>query len=115
MDEATLLKQGWRTDFVWTNPLVYGSFLKLVPLFLDTRALMRSQYWSREKIEHLQDERLRALFRCAIRIPFWRDVFSAAYVNMSMAPREILSKLASNHAQLFQIYSCGGATKLKQA
>jgi len=90
---AILLKHSLRSDKFWTHPWVYGSFLKYIPLFLDTLALMKSQYWPRERIERLQAERLRMVFFDAVRVPFWRDVFARAGVNGSLSPQEILSRL----------------------
>lgn len=92
-DETVLLKKGLRRDSIWTNRLAYNSFLKLLPLYLDTRALLRSQFWPRSRIERFQNERLSALFNDAIRVPYWRDLFSLAQIDVSMPPREILSKI----------------------
>ena len=61
--ESILLKRGLRSDGIWTHPYMYKSFLKLIPLFFDTWALMRSQYWPRQRIERLIDERLKELTR----------------------------------------------------
>lgn len=90
VSEAILLKHGLRSDRIWTNRYVYKSVLRHIPLFLDTYALMRSQYWSRDTIERIQDERLKELFKHAARIPFWKDVFAGAGVHTSMSARDIL-------------------------
>lgn len=92
-DESILLKKHWRSDAVWTRPFIYKSFLKLVPLYFDTRALMRSQYWFRARIDSLQSQQLQALFKNATRIPFWRDVFAVSAGGSALTPREILAQL----------------------
>ena len=89
----TLLKKSWRSDSFWTHPGIYKSFLKYIPLYFDTDALMQSQYWSREKIEALQDARLRKLFKDAPRVPFWDDVFQRAGITAGMPVREALRLL----------------------
>ena len=88
-----LLKKGLRSDTFWTHPIIFNSFLKVIPLYFDTRTLMKSQYWTREELRQLQDERLRMLFSDAQHIPFWEKTFKATGVDASMSPQEILSKL----------------------
>lgn len=88
---TTLLKKYWRSDTLWTHPFIYKSFLKYIPLFLDTRALLKSQFWPREKLESLQGERLRALFVDARSVPYWREVL--ADIPETLSPRDILAKL----------------------
>lgn len=78
LEEIVLLKRGCRTDRLWTMWLVYKSFLRYVPLYLDTSALMKSQYWSRARIEHLRDERLRQLFSEVAHLPFWKGRIGVA-------------------------------------
>lgn len=90
---SILLKRGVRSDTFWTSPVIYRSFLKIIPLFLDTYALMKSQYWSRERIEELQNERLRTLFKDAVRVPFWRDRLDAGVLEASLSPREMLARI----------------------
>ncbi len=92
-DEEVLLKRGWRGDGIWTNPVMYKSFLKLIPFYFDTRALMRSQYWPRVQIERLQDGLLRTLFKDAVRVPFWKEIFDSAHITDSMTPKEVLARL----------------------
>ncbi len=93
VSEAILLKHGLRSDRIWTSKFLYRSIFRHIPLFLDTYVLMKSQYWSRERIERIQDERLKDLFHHVTHVPYWRDVFNTAGVDASMSPREILSKL----------------------
>src|ERR1043166_1347412 len=88
-DESVLLKYGWRTDAFWTLPVVYKSFLKYIPLYFDTKALLKSQYWPRERIGKLQEERLRELFVYACRVPYWKKILEHA----SGEPRVVLSAL----------------------
>ncbi len=90
---AVLMKRGLRSDAVWTRSFAYKSSLKLIPLFLDTWALMRSQYWPRERIETYQGERLRAVIERARRIPYWEHVFSASSLDSAMSPQEMLSRI----------------------
>jgi len=92
-DETIFLKKGWRSDGIWTNPIFYRTFMSLIPLFFDTKALLRSQYWPRERLERLRQEKLRILFRGALRVPFWKEVFESAGIELKDTPTEMLSKL----------------------
>ncbi len=74
--EVILRKRGVRTDRIWTHPLIYKSILKLIPLFLDTWALMHSQYWPRQKLNTLRDDRVRELMRDARAVPYWNEKLS---------------------------------------
>ena len=65
----------------------------MIPLFLDTWALMRSQYWHREEIDHLQNERVRGLIKDAARIPFWKDTVSVVRSHEGISVRELLSQI----------------------
>ncbi len=89
MIQAILEKKWLRADRIWTHPLAYKSFLRLIPLFTDTWALVKSQYWSREALERMQDVRLGDLFREADHIPHWHELLSRT----QGTPREILSQL----------------------
>lgn len=91
--ETILLKKGWRRDSIWTRPWVYRSFLKLVPLFFDTWALMKSQYWPREMLEKLRDDRLNELLSDARCIPFWRKVLDEANIDSALTPLQKLDRL----------------------
>ncbi len=93
VSEAILLKHGLRSDAIWTNRFLYKSIFRHIPLFLDTYALMKSQYWPREKIVRLQDKQLKVLFGHAAHVPYWRDVFRTAHIDALMPSREILSKI----------------------
>lgn len=88
-----LLKRGLRTDGIWTTPLCFKSLLARIPLYADTAALMKSQYWPREDIERMQQERLRDLFQDATGVPFWRDTFKSAGVRAEDSVARILAKL----------------------
>lgn len=88
-----LLKRGVRSDRVWARRIFFKSVLARIPLYADTLALMRSQYWPHERIEEMQRERLHALFRDAVRVPFWRDAFSAAGVGPDSPVGEVLKRL----------------------
>lgn len=72
--ESTLLKHGIRSDALWT-PRFILRFCKSIPFYLDTRALMKSQYWPREKLTALQEKRVRALVTDAANISFWKAMF----------------------------------------
>lgn len=89
--EYILQKKGLRSDRFWTHPLVYRSFLKLIPLFFDTWALMKSQYWSRERIERLRDQRLGQLFTYARRVTYWNALLSV--VPETSSPLQMLESL----------------------
>ncbi len=90
---AVLAKRWLRSDAIWTQPFVYKTFVKHIALFFDTWALMKSQYWSREKIEKLQDEQLTRLFKHAEAVPYWHELFQARGVDLSAPVRETLAKL----------------------
>jgi len=91
--EMILRKRWLRSDDIWTRSFVYKSFLRHIPLFLDTYALMKSQYWPRERLARLQERRLHELFRDAQRVSFWKDMFLAAEVTDTMSAREVLARL----------------------
>ncbi|MDP3947491.1 MAG: hypothetical protein Q8Q41_02260 [bacterium] len=76
LSEIILVKKCWRSDFLWTKPLVYSTFLKRIALNFDTKALLKSQYWPHEELERIQVERIRTLLSHASRIPFWKEWFS---------------------------------------
>lgn len=80
---TTLRKRLWRADWLWTRSLAFRGFLKRIPLYLDTRALLESQYWPREKLDELRDARLAELLRHAGRIPFWSEAMGAARLDVS--------------------------------
>lgn len=91
-NESILLKKGWRSDRFWTHPIAFKSFLKFIPLYFDTRALMKSQFWPREKLDRYQDARLLELFRDAKRVPYWRDLLEKVGVD-HLTPREVLARM----------------------
>jgi phenylacetate-CoA ligase len=83
LDSCTLQKKGLRTDAIWSKSFFYNQrLLRLIPFYLDTRALMASQYWQRVSLDYLRDTRLQELFTHAFNnIPIWRDQFTAAGVS----------------------------------
>lgn len=91
MLETIVLKRGLRADRVWTHPLMYKSAANRIPLFFDTWALMRSQYWPRKKLGALQEKRLSELFAECVRIPFWHDVL--AHAPSASSPYEKLTHI----------------------
>ena len=78
---AILLKRNVRSDTIWTNRFICKSFLKRIPLYLDTQALLKSQYWPRIRMERLAHQRLALLIRDAATIPMWHDVFNRSGIN----------------------------------
>jgi phenylacetate-CoA ligase len=81
LEGQTLRKNGLRSDRLWTRPILYRTFLNKIPVWLDTRALLKSQYWPREKISALQEDRIRSLFDDVSRIPFWEEAFRRAGID----------------------------------
>jgi phenylacetate-CoA ligase len=73
----TLAKKGWRSDALWMRPAFYRSALKYLALHADTKALLRSQYWPRKKLDALTDARLEALLSAAQTVPFWENRLAA--------------------------------------
>ncbi len=73
--EGILLKQGWRSDSIWTHPLLYSNTIKRLPFHFDTSALLKSQYWSRTQLDELSEQKLRALITQAASIPYWHTLF----------------------------------------
>ena len=97
ISDSILLKRGLRSDRIWTARYIFGSPLQLIPLALDTWALMRSQYWPRERMRALQAARLRSLFEDAYAVPFWRAQLEQAGVNgdepfRALAKMPVISK-----------------------
>ena len=76
--EATLRKKWWRSDALWVSKLLYRDPIRKIPLYLDTRIFLKSQYWPREKISKLQTARLEETLAAAARIPMWRERFTAS-------------------------------------
>ena len=94
LSEAILLKRGIRSDALWMHRVVYRSPLRYIPLFLDTWALMRSQYWSRETLAHYQDVRIAELFSEARAVPYWKRLVDDAREKFNlMEGRTLLSQL----------------------
>ncbi len=82
--EQILQKKGLRNERFWTLPLIYRRvWLRQIPVWFDTHALLESQYWPREKLERLQDERIRSLLVDASQIPFWKKAFDEAGIDFS--------------------------------
>lgn len=73
--ENVLLKKGWRSDRLWTTWLLYREPFRRIPFYFDTKALLKSQYWSREKLEAVTWVRIQNLMLAAERIPFWQETF----------------------------------------
>lgn len=95
----TLLKKFWRSDRIWTHSIFDRKTFKKIPLFWDIHALMASQYWDRERIEDIQERRLRALFEHAQRIPFWKDALLPITLNEPI--RLQMSKLPITSKKVF--------------
>lgn len=93
LERSILEKRGVRSDALWTQPRIYNSWLKHIPLFLDTWALMRSQYWLREDIRALQSRRLRELLRDAATIPFWNRQLQGLTADIAEDPIAVLRTL----------------------
>lgn len=71
-----LEKRGWRFDWMWIRlPTLLRRQLFRIPLYVDTKALMQSQWCSRKDIASLTRSRLNDLFRHASTIPLWQDLF----------------------------------------
>ncbi len=80
-EEWVLLKKGLRSDSIWTLPFSYRNrAVRRIPLALDTHALLKSQYWPRERLNAYRDARLAGLFRHASRIPFWKERMDTACI-----------------------------------
>lgn len=110
LTQTILQKKYLRSDVVWTTRALYRSFFRVVPLMLDTWALMRSQFWSRELLELYQKERIREMLTHAQGIPYWREVLAsvpeplssdAAFESLSRIP--ITDKRALNVKTLDEI------------
>lgn len=70
--ESVLCKRGMRNDLIWTHTIPFRiGLVKRIPVYLDTHALLESQYWPREKLFQLQKIRLQEVVRAAAQIPLW--------------------------------------------
>ena len=78
--ETILLKKRWRTDALWTRASLSWKWSRRIPLFLDTHALLHSQYWPREKLDELSRERIASIIHDAKAVPFWHTVFERVNV-----------------------------------
>lgn len=68
------MHRGWRNDSFWTHPWIYRTFLKRIPVFFDTRALIKSQYWQRTMHDSLAAQKIRRTAEHAAHIPLWENV-----------------------------------------
>lgn len=87
---TTLLKRGLRADAIWTSEFMYKNFLKRIPMYLDTKALMESQVWPRVDLRRLQMTRLEETLASAARISMWHKRFTASQFNPN-APFDALA------------------------
>jgi len=62
---------------------MYRKPFNRIPLYLDTQALLKSQYWPREKLESLRTARLAELLKQATHLSFWNERFIRAHINVS--------------------------------
>ncbi len=85
--EAILLKKWLRSDALWTKKWVYATPLKRIPLFWDTWTLLKSQYWPRERLERLTEERLKMLLKSASNVALWRRILS----ELKLDPRHFIT------------------------
>ena len=91
---SILLKKGLRNDALWVSRFMYRRPFMFIPIFMDTWALMRSQYWSREKIDSLALARLRGIVRNIKKYPFWKKRFEEAGIVPEEMTFEDLKKLS---------------------
>lgn len=74
--ESILKKRGLRNDRIWIWNKAFLRIARGALFFLDSRALLSSQYWPRDRIERLQRARLTDLMRAASSVPFWNGRMS---------------------------------------
>lgn len=79
--ESILLRKGLRSDKIWAHPWFFREPFLRIPFYLDTQALLRSQYWSRKKIKDLSLKRFSDTVRHASSIPFWKERFTQAQID----------------------------------
>lgn len=88
-----LRKKLIRSDSFWTSRALYRDPIRRLAIFLDTQVLMRSQYWPRERIDHLVDLRLRDLAERIASIPLWKERFAKAGLHPAHLSRDTLVRL----------------------
>lgn len=91
--ERVLRKEGIRSDRIWTTRLTYLPLFRRIPFWLDIRALMESQYWSRPTMDAYTDDRLRTLVRDARLLSFWKEKIVAAGIDVATMTREDFARL----------------------
>ena len=79
--ESILHRRDLRSDRIWASPLLFHEPFRRVPFYLDTWALLKSQYWPHEKIDKLSSERFAETVRHASQIPFWKERFAKAGID----------------------------------
>ncbi len=67
--------------------------LRRIPLFLDTHALLRSQYWSREKLLRYQEARLKDVLTHAMAVPYWAEMFKQHSIDTQNISHTDLARL----------------------
>lgn len=76
--EAILRKKWLRSDIFWVNTVLYRDPFRRIPLFFDTKILLRSQYWPRARLDALTHRRLHDIVERVSRIAYWRERFAHA-------------------------------------
>ena len=93
MDEMVLEKRGVRSDSVWIPLTRLMNVLRYVVLFVDTTALLKSQYWQRERLDLLCTERLLFVLKQSSAIPFWAQRFRKADIDIRILKKGDLNRL----------------------
>lgn len=95
MAPIILEKRFFRSDRIWTLKWFYQIiFLRRIPFYLDTKALLTSQFWNRSRIERYQDRRIACILRAAGRLPMWQKRFSVHGINLNASlSRKTLEQL----------------------
>jgi phenylacetate-CoA ligase len=93
LERVILQKKRFRSDSIWTKKRMYGGYLSRIPVYLDTKALLKSQYWDRPTLEEMRDERIRETLISASRLPFWRARFETAGIVPQAATPADLTRL----------------------
>lgn len=91
--ESILFEKGLRSNKIWTHKLLFREPFRRIPFYLDTQALLRSQYWSHKKIKKFGFERFSKIVQHASTIPFWKEQFAKTKIKPSTFCEEDIARI----------------------
>lgn len=91
--DTVLRKNAFRSDSLWSQKLLYRVPFLYLPFWMDIHALMRSQFFSREKLDALAKDRLQELLHDAAKLPLWQRRFAEYGVDVQKIDLDDFNRL----------------------